>query len=620
MLNTFPRWKYGVLVVSVLIGLIYALPNLYGEDPAIQVTDLKTSAVTEEIAISLDELMTEKSFQVKSREIDNGALLIRFKNTEHQLRAKDDIKSFLGSDYSVALNLAPVTPSWLSALGAKPMKLGLDLRGGVHFLMEVDVETSIQRRVESYLADARKELRTARVRYQQFRAIKNDSLIAYFDSTQSQSEALSVLKKRFPELEINKVDENNRYSIVLRLSPAVISDIRQYTLEQTMTTLRNRINELGVAEAIVQRHGTNQVIVELPGVQDTARAKDILGKTATLDFMMEDHENDLSLALKGKVPPGSRLFYDKSNRPVLLKKRVILTGDAITGAHSGYDSKDNRPNVSVRLGGASIGLFRDTTKKNVGKRMAVVYKESYISESLVNGKVIKQPKTRETVISLATIQQALGTQFQITNLSKDESRDLAILLRAGALPATISIVEEKIVGPSMGQDNIRMGMISVGVGLSLVLLFMTFYYSVFGVIANLALLLNLVLLVALMSLIGATLTLPGIAGIVLTLGMAVDANVLIFERIREEIRSGMSPQASIHRGFEHAFSTIVDANLTTLIVGVILFAIGTGPVKGFAVTLSIGILTSMFTAITGTRAMVNFVYGGKPIKRLLVGI
>lgn len=559
MLNTFPRWKYVLLAIALVIGLIYSLPNLYGEDPAVQIMDLKGGVVGEERLNQVKNLLTDNKLVFKSAAIEDNQILVRFLNAETQLAGRDLLKHKLGDNFSVALNLAPVTPHWLTALGAEPMKLGLDLRGGVRFLMEVDVASNIKR---------------------QTRANKNTEM-----------------------------------------SEQEISNIQNQTMEQTIATLRNRVNELGVAEAIIQRQGSNRIVVELPGIQDTARAKDILGKTATLDFMLEDSDNDVLQALQGSIPPGSKLYYMPNGRPVLVKNRVILTGDSIIGASSQYDSMDNQPVVSVNLGGGGVALFRETTLNNIGKNMAVIYRESQMQEVEENGVLVKKPVTSEKLISYATIQSALGNNFQISGMGLAESRDLALLLRAGGLPATISIVEERIIGPSLGQENIDKGITSVVVGFSLVVFFMTIYYSLFGVLANIALFFNLILLLALLSIVGATLTLPGIAGIVLTLGMAVDANVLIFERIREELRLGIPPHTSIQRGFEHAFPTIIDSNLTTLIVGLILFTIGTGPVKGFAITLSLGILTSMFTSITGTRALVELVYGGpKPIKKLAIGI
>jgi len=550
MLNTFPRWKYALLAVIIVLGLIYALPNIYGEDPAVQVMGLQGTAVNTAVEDQVAALLHDKNITYKSTEIVDHQLLVRFSNTEVQIASRDLIQAVLGENYSVALNLAPATPHWLEMLGANPMKLGLDLRGGVRFVMDVDVASKL----------------------------------------------------------------------TANMSPEELEQARTYTMEQTATTLRNRVNELGVAEALIQREGSNRIVVELPGIQDTARAKDILGKTATLDFMLEDADHDLLQAVQGRVPPGSKIFYDQNGMPYLLKNRVILTGDSIVGASSQYDTRDSKPVVAITLGGSGTRLFKETTMHNVGKHMAVVYRETNMVETVINGKTAMMPVNTERVISFATIQSALGNNFEISGLSVEDARDLALLLRAGSLPATISIVEERVIGPSMGQENINKGITSVVVGFCLILVFMTAYYSVFGIIANIALLLNLILLLAVMSLIGATLTLPGIAGIVLTLGMAVDANVLIFERIREELRRGASPHASIHSGFEHAFATIVDSNLTTLIVGVILYAVGTGPVKGFAVTLSLGIVTSLFTAVTATRAIVELIYGKRQVKRLLVGI
>lgn len=619
MLNSFPRWKYALLAVIIVLGLIYALPNIYGEDPAIQVIGLQGAPIDAAIEQKIRMQLTTQQIPYKSIEIENNQLLVRFANTEKQIASRDLIKAELGDDYSVALNLAPATPGWLEVLGANPMKLGLDLRGGVRFVMDVDVASNIKRRVESIYSDVRNSFRQEKLYYTTLAMNPDNTINVVFANKTEAERARDFISKNSPNLAITAVPENPD-ALTISMLPAEADQIRNYTMEQTATTLRNRVNELGVAEAVIQREGTNRIVVELPGIQDTARAKDILGKTATLDFMMEDSENDLMQALQGRVPPGSKIYYSPSGRPFLLKNRPILTGDSIVGAASQYDQRDGKPVVVVTLGGGGTNLFKETTMNNIGKHMAVVYRETSMQETTVDGKKVLAPVTTERVISFATIQSALGNNFEISGLSLDESRDLALLLRAGSLPATISIVEERVIGPSMGQENINKGITSVVVGFCLILVFMTAYYSVFGIIANIALFLNLILLLALMSLIGATLTLPGIAGIVLTLGMAVDANVLIFERIREELRRGLGPHASIQSGFEHAFATILDSNLTTLIVGIILYAIGTGPVKGFAVTLSLGILTSLFTAVTATRAIVELIYGKREVKRLLVGI
>lgn len=640
-MGTYPRWKYFVLLVSLILGLIYALPMLYGEDPAVQITGLKMEIVDENTLGKVQALLDSAEDKYKSIQLEkqDNSLMVRFYDTETQLKAQDRIKQSLGPNYSVALNLAPVTPYWLQVLGAHPMKLGLDLRGGVHFLMEVDVDSVVARRMDSYYLEIPKLLREAKVHYQKIDRMTPTQFKIIFDNVQERTNGLETLKKNTDEFSFSTVEnstlkesankesanntnnapnnntttsnnnnnsKSNNNALLVEMSPQALKELRNDTVEQTISTLRNRVNELGVAEALVQRHGANRIVVELPGIQDTAYAKDILGKTATLKFYMMDETHDVQEVLKGKPVAGSKLFFDREGRPVLVKNQLILTGDSITNATTGQD-RDGRPSVNVRLGG-DINLFTKTTRDNVGHPIVTVYVES------------KNGKTEETVINVANITTALGNNFQITGMKQKEARDLSLLLRAGAMPAPVSIVEERIVGPSMGQENIQMGMISMAVGLFLVLAFMAFYYSVFGWIANVALVANLILLTALMSLIGATLTLPGIAGIVLTLGMAVDANVLIFERIREELRLGLTPQASIHRGFEYAFATILDSNLTTLIVAVILFGVGTGPIKGLAVTLSIGILTSLFTGTMGTRALVNLVYGGRTIKRLRVGV
>lgn len=648
MINTFPRWKYALLIFLVLLGLIYALPNIYGEDPAVQITQIKSedqdqklqdpqqnknhnnnninkSEVSESkaeqnvqkegskenhienhITNTIRNVLKENNLPYKSIEQENAQqFLVRFLDTATQIKAKDLIYNALGENYSVALNLAPLTPTWLEYLGAHPMKLGLDLRGGVHFLLDVDIDSVISRRLESYYSELPKLLREEKLRYSKVEKLPEHRLKLNFESEADSEKAKNVLEKKQPELAYS-YEDGEQNNLIASLSPVILKEIRHDTMEQTMNTLRNRVNELGVAEAIVQRHGLNQVVVELPGIQDTAYAKNILGKTATLKFMMVDHDHDIQTVLEGRPVPGSKLYKMEAGYPILLKNQIILTGDSVTGATTSQD-RDGRPAVTIRLGG-DISLFSKTTRDNIGKRMATVYVEA------------KDHKIKETVINAATIQSALGNNFQVTGLKNEEARDLALLLRSGALPATISIVEERIVGPSMGQENIRMGQVSVAVGLGLVLIFMAIYYGIFGIIADIALVFNLILLLALMSLIGATLTLPGIAGIVLTLGMAVDANVLIFERIREELRLGLSPKAAIYRGYEYAFATIVDSNLTTLIVGIILFAVGTGPVKGFAVTLCIGILTSMITATTGSRAIVYLFYERRPIKHVPVGV
>ena len=608
MTSSFPRWKYYLLLVSFVVGLVYALPNIYGDDPAVQVIGLQGTVVDQKTIDNITETLRQNSIAYKSAQIEDATLLVRFSNTNLQIQAMDKIQAVIDNSlYSTALNLVPVTPKWLDFIGAKPMKLGLDLRGGVRFLMAVDIESSIARYMQGDIEDLKKEFRTNKIAYKHI-VLKDNSVFAVFRDTESCKAATKMLANKFAQYDLKQASSEIAAELTLQYKPTFIIETRNSIMEQMVATLSNRINELGVAEAVVQRQGINRIIIELPGIQDTARAKDILGKTATVDFVMVDDIRDSDLSVNRRPPPDTRVLYDRYQRPVIVKKRVILSGDLIANASSGLSSRDNTPIVTVNLGGSGINLFRETTKQNIGKPMAVIYRE------------VKNSKISEKIISVATIKSALDRSFSIEGFRMEEARDLALMLRAGALPANLDFVEERIIGPSMGQENIHMGMVSIIVGISLVLIVMTIYYSLFGVIANIALIFNLVLLVAIMSLIGATLTLPGIAGIVLTLGMAVDANILIFERIREELRLGMSPLASIQRGFKHALTTIIDANLTTLIVGIILYSIGTGPVKGFAVSLSIGILTSMFTAITGTRALVHLIHGNDPRKKIYVGI
>lgn len=619
----YPKWKYLLLVSILVVGFLYSLPNLYGDDPAVQVETPSHVAKDETFVLYMQEQLQAAKLPFKRVALEKNDILVRFNTIDEQLKAKEFLQHTLGDAYSVALNLAPATPAWLQSIGAEPLKLGLDLRGGVHFLMEVDIESTLARRYDSFLNDFKTELREAKLRYSNLRA-EEHGVILRFGTQALRNDALQLLKQKHPDVQFERGDDlNNVFDLVASLSPQVLQTLRNDTMEQTVSILRNRVNELGVAEALVQRQGLNRIVVELPGIQDTAYAKDILGKTATLEFVMQDDTHDVRQALAGKVPPGSRILVTKDDRPVLVKKQVLLSGDSITGARASFDGRDGRPSVDIRVTGSGLGIFTKATRDNIGKQMAVVYIETkthYTDGEKEGEESHKTLEKEEKIISLATIQSALGSHFQITGLNYQEAQDLALLLRAGALPAAVSVAEERTIGPSLGQENIRLGMLSVELGMGIVLVFMLFYYSLFGLIANIALLMNLVLLLAVLSMIGATLTLPGIAGIVLTVGMAVDANVLIFERIREELRHGMSPKASIHSGFERALATIIDSNLTTLIVGVILFSVGSGPVRGFAVTLSIGILTSMLTAITGTRAMVQLMFAGRQLKRLPVGI
>lgn len=618
MQNKYPLWKNLLLIFIAIIGLIYAIPNLYTEHPVVQISSDNTID-DEELKKQIEEALTKAKIPFNAIITQAQGLEVVFASTDTQLQAQDVIKNSLGSSYTVALNLAPSTPDWLEKIHATPMKQGLDLRGGVHFLLEVDVESVISRRYEGIMKNIGQEMREIGIRYSGIRYLADKGIELRFRDEQSMNNALNELKQKMSGILFTKSKAAN--SFVAAISPDELNSIRQNTIEQTMSILRNRVNELGVGEAVVQQQGSTRVAVDLPGIQDAARAKQILGGTATLQFYLVDQENDPVIAKQTGVVPVSDKLYLMDNSPILLKRQVVLSGDSITSAVSSFDQQTATPAVQIQLGGGGESFFTKVTRENIGKRMAIVYVETKNSIQTVNGVEKRVTHRDERVISAPVIQNALGSSFQITGLSDNkEASNLALLLRAGALPAAIYPIEERTVGPTLGKENIHRGMVSLEVGMGLILILMLFYYRTFGVIANFALLLNLVLLVALLSIIDATLTLPGIAGIVLTVGMAVDANVLIYERIREELRHGLSPQAAIQAGYERAFSTILDANVTTFIVAVILFAVGTGPVRGFAVTLSLGLLTSMLTAITYTRAVVNGYYGGRNVKKLSIGI
>jgi len=616
MLNQYPVWKYIALIVALVFGTIYALPNLFGEDPAVQVSH-RTTSITQEEMLLIEQTLGNSNITIKSSETTEGRALIRFDDENIQLQAADVLKSSLGKQYLVALNLAPATPGWLRALNAAPMYLGLDLRGGVHFLMEVDMVAAIKRQEESLLSDIRSHMRSEKIRYRGVTR-DEDGLHIRFRDADNIYQALDSLEDQFKELAF-EMDEKD-LTINAKLTEVAIRDEKRAALQQNIITLRNRVNELGVAEPVIQQQGDSRIVVQLPGIQDTAGAKKILGATATLEFRLaEGTRTDWEDAEKtGRIPLNALLYHERDGSPVLLKRRVIVTGDQIIDAASTIDQQKGVPAVSVRLDGKGAKKMGETTRENVKKPMAVVFIENKVESKQVGDEVVKKRTTVKEVINVSTIQEQFSSRFQITGLESQEARDLALLLRAGSLRAPVEIIEERTVGPSLGKDNITQGFQSVMIGFSLVLIFMAIYYKAFGLIANVALTANLVFIVAILSLLQATLTLPGIAGIVLTVGMAVDANVLIFERIREEIRNGNSPQASIHAGYEKAFSTITDANVTTLLAAIVLFSLGTGPVKGFAVTLSIGIITSMFTAIVGTRAIVNLIYGGRNVKKLSI--
>ena len=605
-----------MVVLIIAIGCFYAVPNLFGEDHAVQVVATRGAEVTASTQARVNELLASKGIAVKRSELEKGQLLVRVQNADQQLLAKETIAEDLGDKFTVALNLAPATPKWLESMGGSPMKLGLDLRGGVHFLMEVDMGEAIRKMEEAKVADFRSQLREEKIRYAGIRNNAQGIEIKFRDA-ESLASAERFLKSRSNDMVFTDVSKGEDFALQAVMSETYLKQIKEEALQQNITTIRNRVNELGVAEPVVQRQGAERIIVELPGVQDTARAKEILGATASIEFHMVDDKADPNAAQSGRIPAGSEVYQRREGGQVVLKKEVMLTGDHITGAQPSFDQY-SRPQVSINLDAKGGTIFSNVTKDNIGKPMATLfieYKDS--GERNADGSV-KMLKIEE-VISVATIQARLGRNFVITGLSHGEAQNLALLLRAGALIAPVSIVEERTIGPSLGAENIESGVQAMIWGMAVVLIFMLVYYRSFGFIANLALTANLVMVVGVMSMIpGAVLTLPGIAGMVLTVGMAVDGNVLIYERIREELRAGRSVQQAIHEGYGNAFSTIADANITTFLTALILFAVGTGAIKGFAVTLMIGIATSMFTAIVGTRAIVNAIWGGKRVKTLSI--
>jgi preprotein translocase subunit SecD len=621
-MNQYPVWKY-LLVVAVLVaGCLFASPNLYEEDPAVQVSANRGVELGEAVVKRIENALEAQQIEAKSVAVDGDRLMVRFASSADQLRGNEAIATELERGFVVALNLAPTTPDWLSKLGALPMYLGLDLRGGVHFLMQVDMDAAVSKAEERYVGDIRTQLREQKLRYRAVVRRSGDGVVVTLRDPSDAEAVHNVIRTQNSDLSVKIVNAGADTEVVASLSEQGERALKDFALQQNITTLRNRVNELGVAEPVIQQQGADRIVVQLPGVQDTAKAKVILGATATLDFRMVDDEHNVGEALAGRTPIGARLYYERDGRPILLKRQLIISGDYITDAASGLEQQSNSPAVFITLDGRGSRIMSEQTRDKIGKRMAVVFIE-HKQERVTAPDGTKSWKKRitEEVINVAVIRDKLGKRFQISGLdSTGEARDLALLLRAGALAAPITIIEERTVGPSLGQENIDKGTSSVKIGFLLVLIFMVIYYRLFGLVADLALAFNLVLIVAVLSLPGiqATLTLPGIAGIVLTVGMAVDANVLIFERIREELRNGNSPQASIHAGYQKAFSTIADANVTTLIAAVVLYGFGTGPIKGFAVTLSIGIITSMFTAIMGTRAVINLIYGGRRIEKLMI--
>ncbi len=631
MLNKYPLWKNLLVIFTFVVGLVYTLPNLYPEDPVVQISGASAAGRVDESVLSKAKDVLDKSaLKFKSSELSGSSGIIRFEDGDTQLLAKDLIKSALGDDYVVALNLAPTTPAWLRVLGASPMNLGLDLRGGVHFLLEVDMQKVLEPRLTAYIEEIRSGLRKENIRYRAVSRLENHGIHIKFTDASEFDKANDWIRSTFGqgEFEVTRQEDTQKqeFFVALVLSKPKLKEIQDYAISQNLTALRNRVNELGVAEPIIQRQGVDRIVVELPGVQDTAEAKRVLGRTASLEFRLADERGDIESALRGRVPFGSELFpfKEKGQPPVLVERQVILTGERVVNANSGFD-ENGRPQVNITLDGSGGTLMNRATRDNVGRRMAVIFvehKERTKSQQL-DGKLVteKERYVDKYAINVATIQSALGHSFRITGLDNVlEAKELALLLRAGALAAPMYFAEERTIGPSLGKENIREGLTSALIGFALLVVFMLAYYRLFGLFANVALVLNVLLIFAVMSFIDATLTLPGIAGIVLTLGMAVDANVLINSRIKEELENGHSPQKAISLGYDRAFVTILDSNITTLLTALILFAIGTGPVKGFAITLSIGITCSMFTAIMGTRALVNLVYGGRSVESLSIGM
>jgi preprotein translocase subunit SecD len=620
----YPAWKYVLILFVMAISTLYALPNLYPDEPAVQITGAKAgSQIDQQVLTQAKAALKNAGITSHADSFDGKTALIRVNNSDDQLKAQDALKQALGESYVVALNLAQTTPDWLRAIGAKPIKLGLDLRGGVHFLLEVDMKKALEQRLDSAVTDIRRYLREQKLSVGSISPTENGILLTFVD-TNSRRAAVDALRRQFPDFTQQQVVQANSFGLQLTYSEAKIQEITQYAVGQNLTTLRNRINELGVAEALVQSQGTNRIVVELPGVQDTAEAKRVLGRTANLEFRMMADEDTAYAG--GPAPTGTEAFpFEKlDGKTILLKRQRIVTGERVQNAQSGFD-ENGQSEVNITLDTAGGKLMSAATRNAVGKQMAVLFIENKqritYAPDPVSGKMLETriPYAEKLVINRATVQAVLGSSFRITGVgSPQEAAELALLLRAGALAAPMYFVEERTVGPSLGKENIDKGIMSTQIGFALVAVFMIVFYRVFGLVANVALCMNLAMILAAMAAIGAALSLPGIAGIVLTIGMAVDANVLIFERIREELRRGASPRQAIVAGYDRAFGTIFDSNITTLLVAFILFAVGSGPIKGFAVTLSIGILCSMFTAITVTRGLIQLIYGKRRVAKLSI--
>jgi preprotein translocase subunit SecD len=626
-MTRYPLWKYILILVVSTMGLLYAFPNLFGDDPGIQMRGARGLSIERGLSDEVEQLLRENDLDAKGVHYVDNSIDVRFTDNETQLRAREILNTQFGKDHTIALTLLSAAPQWMTGVGLSPMNLGLDLRGGVHFLLEVDIQSAVNKARNRALLEVKTELRKAGVRYKSVKVIDSGQLEVVLRQANQLDQAKRTIVKNLNELNATGI-EGELDSFVVDIDPGEVEKIKKFAIDQNMVALRNRIDQLGVAEPIVQQQGDNRIVIQLPGVQDPARAKLILGRAATLEMRMVDEKRNSGAISNGVAPPGSTLYKHRDGRSILLKDELIYSGDNIIDAQASIDTENGGPIVNITLDAKGARTNQRVTGDNIGNRMAVVYLET-ITETrkdenrnvMLDESGNPQRLTRkiQEVITAPVIRDQLGKRFQISGLdSINEARDLSLMLRAGALAAPVEIIEERTIGPSLGKDNIEQGFKSVMVGLALVLLFMAVYYRVFGLVANVALVLNLVLLVAVLSMLQATLSLPGVAGIVLTVGMAVDANVLIFERIREELRNGVSALKSIDQGYARAFSTILDANVTTLIAAVVLFAFGTGPIKGFAVTLSIGILTSMFTAIFVSRGIVYLIYGRRRVDKIAI--
>jgi preprotein translocase subunit SecD len=618
-MSDFPRWKYALVAIVLALGLLYASPNAFRPQPAVQISANRGGTVDTALQKKVESTLTQARISYQDVEIQGDRLLARFANTDVQLRASDTLRLALGDNYTVALNLATTVPEWLQSIGAHAMPLGLDLQGGVHFLMQVDQNAVLVKQQQRYLDDIRSVLRDKRIHYDSV-VPSAQGVRVVLRSSADRDAAAAAITTDAPDLVLNDTTTpGGGFALQANIKPDKLRELAENTIRQNVTTLRNRINVLGVSEPVIQQQGESRIVVELPGVQDTAQAKKILGATATLEYhAVDENVNPVDAEKSGNVPPEDRLYHMKSGQPIVLKKKTIVSGDELVDASQGYDQQTGEPDVSVELNSAGAKKMLDFTTQNVGKRMGVVYIERVPETTVVDGKEVHSSKTTEEVINAATVQGVFGKRFQTTGLGQQEAQTLAVLLRSGSLAAPVDIVEQRVIGPSLGQDNIQKGEHAVLLGLILVLAAAAFYYKLFGLVADIALFFNLVILIAVMSAIGVTLTMPGIAGIVLTLGMAIDANVLICERVREELRNGSTPLASIRAGYEKAWSTILDANVTHLLASLGLMTLGSGAIKGFGVTLFIGILTSLFTSVTVTHAITAAIHGGRKLKTLSV--